>query len=243
MSRIGTFLRDFLFPRRCPFCGTFVEADLPCPRCQELLPWLTGREAEWTEEFVTLGASALRYQGNVRQAIHRLKFQGKTGGVDTLGILTGQCALDHFTGQFDLLTWVPLSPKGLRQRGFDQALLLARQVARLAEQEPVSTLAKKNGRARQSTLKDPAARRANVLGAFSVPDPKRVSGHRVLLVDDVATTGATLSECARMLLLAGAAEVRAVTLAKTGEKRDDTPDPRLTEQELQKREMWFKYGI
>ncbi len=243
MSRAGEWLKDFLFPRRCPFCGTFVEEDLPCPRCQELLPWLAGREAEWTEEFVTLGASALRYQGDVRRAVHRLKFQGKTGGVDTLGVLTGQCALDHFSGKFDLLTWVPLSPKGLRKRGFDQALLLARQVGRQADMEPVSTLAKQEGRTQQSTLKDPSARRANVLGAFSVPDPQAVSGRRVLLVDDVVTTGATASECARMLLLAGAEEVRAVTLAKAGEARDDAPDPRLTGKELEKREMWFQYGV
>lgn len=242
MSRVGEWLKDFLFPRRCPFCGAFVEEDLPCARCQELLPWLTGQEAEWKAEFVTCGASALRYQGDVVNAIHQLKFQGRLGGVDTLGTLTAQCALDHFSGTFDLVTWVPLSPESLRKRGFDQALLLARQVGRLAGMEIVSTLTKRNGCAQQSTLKDPAARRANVLGAFSVPNPTLVADHRVLLVDDVSTSCATASECARILILAGAAEVRAVTLAKGGAKKDDDLDSRLTEKEKMARYMWNKYG-
>ncbi len=243
MSKAGEWFKDFFFPRRCPFCGTLVEEDLPCGRCQELLPWLTGKEAEWAADFLACGASALRYQGDVAQVIHRLKFKGKTGGVDTLGVLTGQCALDHFEGRFDLVTWVPLSPKSLRRRGFDQARLLAEGVARLVGMEAVSTLAKEEGRAQQSTLTDPAARRANVLGAFFVENPALVTGRRVLLVDDVTTTGSTSSECGRVLLQSGAAEVYAVTLAKAGEKKDNGPDPRLTEKEIEKRYMWFKYGI
>lgn len=243
MSAVGKWLLDFLFPRRCPFCGAFVEEDLPCPRCQELLPWLTGKDAEWTAEFLTGGASALRYQGDVAEAVRRLKFQGKTGGVDTLSLLTAQCAQDHFSGKFDLLSWVPLSPKSLRQRGFDQSLLLARRVADLAGMEPTSLLAKKNGRMRQSALRELPARKANVLGAFSVPDPGKAAGRRVLLVDDVATTCSTLSECARVLLLAGAAEVRAVTLAKAGSTGEDDLYDDLTDKESDPHFLWHKFGI
>lgn len=214
---LGQRLLDILFPRKCPFCRQVTNDDtLPCPECQRELPWLVEREAVGRVEFLKEYACALRYQGLVRSCVLRYKFSPKALYAKALGPITAQCAADHFRGRFDLVTWVPLSRKRLRRRGFDQAELLARFVARAFDMEPVSLLRKRDDVGVQSRLKDPAARRANVLGAYSVPNPALAAGRRILLVDDLITTGATVSECARVLLLAGAAEVRAVALAQGG---------------------------
>lgn len=206
-------LLDLIFPPRCPFCRRFLDAEAICPDCQEGLPWLTGRAAQRLPEHIELCASALRYEGLVRSCIHRYKFRRRRGYARILGPLCAQAVHDHMGQQdFDLISWPPLSPKGLKKRGFDQARLLAHAVAE-SRGTAETPLFRKCETAQQSTLRAPAARRANVLAAFTLLDPAQVEDKSILLVDDVVTTGSTLSECARVLLTAGAREVWAVTLA------------------------------
>jgi len=208
---------DLLFPPKCVFCGTLLgrprDMDL-CPSCQRGLPWLAGREAEQRFPFVSLCVSPLRYQELVRQSVHRYKFQGRRVYADTFGLLMAQCVRDHFDAPFDLVGWAPLSRRRLRERGYDQARLLAEAVSRRLSLPLEYLLDKERDTPAQSGLEGAAQRRANVLGAYSVSRRAAVSGKRILLCDDVATTGATLSECARVLCTAGAAEVCAVTLAR-----------------------------
>lgn len=111
---------------------------------------------------------------------------------------------------------MPVSRKRLRKRGYDQAELLARTACRLWDTEPVRLLNKTADNPAQSGISDAAARRANVLGVYETcGDP---AGKRVLLIDDICTTGATLSECARVLKDAGAESVVCAAVAKTREK-------------------------
>lgn len=206
-------LLGLLFPPRCPFCRRVLDVEAICPDCQEGLPWLVGRSAQRRPEHVELCVSALGYEGLVRGCIHRYKFSRRRGYARVLGPLCAQATQDHMAQQhFDLISWPPLSPKGLKRRGFDQTRLLAQAVARSRGMEE-TPLFRKAETAQQSTLRAPAARRANVLAAFTLLDPSLVVDKSVLLVDDVVTTGSTLSECARVLLTAGAREVWAVTLA------------------------------
>lgn len=210
-------LLDLLFPPRCPFCRGAVEKDgTLCADCQAALPWRVGQKAHRRIDLLEDCASALSYHGLVRGCIHRFKFYRKRGYAKVLGPLAAQCARDHFPQDFDLISWPPLSPKSLRRRGFDQAQLLAQAVAADRDMAATALLRKKNSVRQQSRLRDPAARRANVLGAYSLLEPQTVRGKTILLVDDVVTSGATLSECARMLLTAGADGVWAVTLAAAG---------------------------
>lgn len=214
LGRLGRRLLDLLYPPRCPFCHEAREEEAVCPHCQETLAWLTGPQAQRRLEHIKLCASALDYHDQrVRQCIRRYKFGRRQGYARILGPLTAQCARDHFTENFDLVSWPPLSPKKLRIRGFDQAQLLARAVAQDRGMSETALFRKSNRAGQQSLIRGHAARRANVLGAFSLLQSEVVQGKRVLLVDDVVTSGSTLSECARLLLTAGAKEVWAVTLA------------------------------
>lgn len=226
MGTLWERVLDTVLPRRCVFCGAVQHSDLPCPTCQRELPWLTGREAESRVEFTSLCASALRYQEPVRGAVLRLKFARRRGYLRTLGPITAQCARDHLKGPFDLVTWTPLSRRSLRARGFDQARLLAEYVAGAYGMEATALLKKRAGVGRQSAIRDEAQRRANALGAFSLLEGVEVWDRRVLLVDDVVTTGATLGECARVLRTAGCREVAAVTLARAGRPAPPRPKSR-----------------
>ena len=207
---------DLRFPAKCPFCGQWLKkGDLLCPDCQGELPWLSGKAA-WTAVELTRGCvSPLRYQGKVRDGIHDYKFHGKEARGKTLGVLIAQCVRDQGLDlETDLVTWAPLSKKRRRERGYDQARLLAESVGEELCLPVAETLTKVRDIPAQSGLEEEAARRANVLGAYEAYRPEGFAGKRLLLIDDVVTTGATLTECAKVLKLAGAAEVVCGTIAK-----------------------------
>ena len=210
------FVLDLLFPPKCVFCGKVLDTGETglCRRCQRELPWLTGGEAELTGEFFSLCAAPLRYQDKVRDSIRRYKFMGRRGYYKVYGRLVAQCVHDHLAGKYDLITWVPLSEKRKKERGYDQAFLLASAAALELGDVAVETLRKARNTDPQSGLEEESARRANVLGAYTVVDPELVAGKRVLLIDDVVTTGSTFSECARTLRTVGAADVVCAALAR-----------------------------
>ena len=139
---------------------------------------------------------------------------GRRGYYKVYGRLVAQCVHDHLAGRYDLITWVPLSPKRKKDRGYDQSFLLASAAALELGEVAVETLRKELDNQPQSGLTEDAQRRANVLGAFTPVDKALVEGKRVLVIDDVVTTGSTLSECARVLRTMGAADVVCAALAR-----------------------------
>lgn len=208
---IWNAILNLLFPPRCPFCGKLMEKPGICPECEKTLPWIEDAER------VRKGAGDLRcagvlwYEEAAREGLLRLKFQGAASAAEPLGARMAQCAAECFSGEFDTVTWVPVSKKRLRKRGFDQAELLARAVCRVWETEPVRLLRKSVDNPAQSGIHDAAARRANVLGVYEAVG--QVRGKRILLVDDICTTGATLTECVRVLKDAGAEDIMCVAAA------------------------------
>ena len=216
MSGPLNFVLDLLFPPKCVFCGKVLDTGETgiCRRCQKELPWLTGSEAELTGEFFSLCAAPLRYQDQVRDSVRRYKFKGRRGYHKVYGKLVAQCVHDHLAGRYDLITWVPLSSQRKKERGYDQAFLLASAAALELGEVAVETLRKARDTDPQSGITEDARRRANVLGAYTPVDPELVAGKRVLLIDDVVTTGSTLSECARTLRTMGAADVVCAALAR-----------------------------
>ena len=206
---------DLLFPPKCPFCGRLLEkGELLCPDCQRGLPWLEGRAGETEVELTAGCVSALRYEDKVRSAIHGYKFDGRSARSVAFGALTAQAVGDHGITA-DLVSWPSLSKKRLRQRGYDQAELLAREVGRRLGLSVLRTVDKRE-RPAQSGIQGEAARRANLLGAYVPVEPGNFEGRIILLVDDVVTSGATLAECAKTLRLAGAERIFCATLAKAG---------------------------
>lgn len=200
---------DLLFPPRCAFCRR-IGVHGVCAACEKALP----RTELPLREGAGYGKCAvpLKYEGMAREALLRFKFRGAQSAAEGFGMLLAQCAAEELGGQFDLVSWAPVSDKRRRRRGYDQAYLLAREAAKQWGLAPAALLRKTHDNPPQSGL-DAAGRRGNVIGVYECCDAETARGARVLLIDDILTTGATLSECARVLRDAGAADVVCACLA------------------------------
>ncbi len=206
-------LLDFFFPPKCAFCGAVMdrEGDGVCPACRASLP-RTGEKTQ-SFRFISAAAAPYYYEGKVRDGLLRYKFSGARGRGRVFGREIGEDLLERDLPAPDLITWVPLSPRRERKRGYDQARILAEGAAEALGTAPVRLLRKVRHVSPQSRIRSPEERKANISGCYEVTDPDAVKGKRILLIDDIITTGATVSECARMLRLAGAEDVSAAALA------------------------------
>lgn len=214
-------LLNLFFPPKCPFCGRVRYHTEICPDCQRDLPWTRGDDSLLERSDGLRCCAPLWYEKMAREGVLRLKFRNCTGGVEIMGELIAECAAEWFSGEFDTVTWVPVSRKRLRKRGYDQAELLARAACRAWDTQPVRLLKKKVHNPSQTSRKGAAARKKNVEDAYAAVDEAQITGRRILLVDDVCTTGSTLLECIRVLKEAGAASVVCATLARTPENKEE----------------------
>lgn len=212
MSRKDRIL-DFFFPPRCAFCGAILEesGDGVCSACRKVLP--RAAETERKCDFVRAYTAPFYYEEPVRQGMLAYKFRNAPSRGKVFGRMIGEDLLRRGIDGFDLISWVPLSAKRHRRRGYDQARLLAEAAAEVLGTTAVPLLRKARDVSPQSRLRTPEERRANISGCYVVRSADAVRGKRILLIDDIITTGSTLSECARMLLTAGAVSVRGAALA------------------------------
>ena len=216
---IFRYLLDLLFPPKCILCGKLLEkqeTDL-CRACREESPECLGKHKNFS--FLDSWAAIWYYEKNIRQSILRFKFRRARHYADVYGRLLAMRLLQLYPEGFDVLTWVPISRARRFTRGYDQVELLARAVGRELGMKPVKTLKKLRNNRPQSGISGQAQRRANVLGVYRVISPAQVQGKRILLLDDIITTGATAGECARVLLTAGATEVHCGCVAVANKRK------------------------
>jgi ComF family protein len=224
-----------VFPSACPACGTCLPHPSAGPLCGPC--WLTlprhrgglcrcgtplgdgsagpcGRCRRGLSPFAA-GASLGPFEGALRLLVHELKYRGRRRlAVRLAGLLLAESTVRRvLTAGADLVP-VPLHPRRRRERGFNQAELLALALARGSGLEVgAGLLVRRRDTSPQAGL-SAASRRRNVTGAFAARHRPRLVGRTLVLVDDVITTGATAAACARVLKQAGAAEVRLVTVAR-----------------------------
>jgi ComF family protein len=221
-------LLDLVFPPRCAGCAR--RGALLCERCQRDLPYLRdvcrrcalprGITANCSgcrrlpEQVASLRA-VCAYEGAARAAVQTFKYRGQRGMAAVLGGLM----VEHLRVRplrADMVVPVPLAPKRLRERGYNQAELLAARVATSVGGSLVTDALERDERPRQQGL-GAAERLSNLHGSVQARSGLKgqlFCGRRVLLVDDVATTGATLAACAEALVAAGAQDVRALVFAR-----------------------------
>ena len=206
-------LLELLFPPKCVMCRRVL---LPGKGglCEDCLKELPGQESRFRGTFVSSCVVALRYEGRVREAVHRFKFGDQSGYATSFGKIMAATVQRELEGQYDLITWIPVSRQRLRERGYDQSMLLAMAVALALEDVAVETLKKPKHNEKQSSLPDAKQRKENVKNAYEPVDSELIRGKRILLIDDVITTGATMEEAARTLLRAGATVVLGAALAR-----------------------------
>lgn len=231
-------LLDIFFPPLCLACKSFVPDSteiLLCTACREKIipiqsplcpvcgiPFHTEQgmdhtcgECATTHRPFTAARSAVVFGGPVQELIHRLKYGKKTHLSRPLALLTARRVVPFIAESgAELVVPVPLHRKRLRQRGFNQSVLLAGVLAK-SWHLPLSRNNLRRIRWTEPQIHLPVADRIrNVRGAFAVKDPTQIEGKRLVLVDDVYTTGSTVTECAKVLRNAGAEEVYVVTVAR-----------------------------
>ena len=206
-------LSEFLFPPKCVLCGAVLdggEIDL-CRSCRSETLECPGDKGKI--QFLDSWTPVWYYEGNVRRSLLRFKFGGRRSYAVNYGrILALRLLREHPEG-FEYLTWVPVGTLRKLSRGYDQVELLAEAVGRELGMRPVRLLKKIRNNPPQSGITGSARRRANVLGVYRAVNEEKLRNKRILLLDDILTTGATAGECARVLLTAGAAEVHCGVVA------------------------------
>ncbi|MFC1967830.1 ComF family protein [Chloroflexota bacterium] len=227
LEQLKEIALDLLFPSRCVSCGSegeFICAScrrllpriLPplCPRCGKPLPeaQLCSGCRGWQAQIEGI-RSPFRFEGVARQAIHELKYQNlKVLAPHLAELLQGYLSIYPLPGE--VLVPVPLHPRRLRGRGYNQSGLLARELGRLVSLPVVEgSIHRMRNTPPQARSTSMVIRQSNVAGAFACRD-QHMKQRQVLLIDDVCTTGATLNACAVALRAAGAASVWGLTLAR-----------------------------
>lgn len=163
------------------------------------------------------------YDGVLQDLIHLLKYQRVHPVASVLGYLLNRACTDMFLAQPLVVIPVPLFKRKLRERGFNQAAEIAQGFMRQRRSESIQLDTSSLVRTRETTSQTGLTRhqrRANMHGAFAVTKPDRIAGSKVLIVDDVMTTGTTVSECARVLLRSGAKQVFVATVARAIREAD-----------------------
>ena len=214
--KITDWILDLIYPPRCAFCRRLLPDGVKgvCRFCESKLPFVPPDGQVQSFKNVDKCLTPLYYEGTVRESLHRYKFSSLSAYADIYSELIGKC-IDENRISCDIITWIPLSRRRLRKRGYDQAELLARLIAKRQGMSCVKLLKKLRDNPPQSGTGSPEKRRANVKGIYSCIKPELVKEKAILLVDDIVTTGATLSEAAGVLKRAGAAVVYCAALARS----------------------------
>jgi len=226
LRQIKTSVLDLLFPLHCIGCGS--EGALLCVECCRTLPRIKQpfcqgcgtplREGNLCPSCIShpLSIDGIRsvflFTGVVRQAVHEFKYRHIKAMAAPLGSLLADF-LRTYPLPGDILVPVPLHPKRLRERGYNQAAMLAGELGRLSGLPLAENwLVRQRDTITQARAASAVERRSNVHNAFACR--RELNGERILLIDDVCTTGATLDACAWALKSAGAVQVWGLTVAR-----------------------------
>lgn len=218
---------DFLFPQKCLGCGK--EGELLCTKCQNNLPRIIppvcpkcGKPqpsgilcpgcVTWKSSIAGI-RSPLKFEGLVREAVHQLKYKNLTSLAGPLALILKDYLI-HYPVPGDVLVPVPLHPRRLKERGYNQSLLLAQNLSRLLN-IPVAgdCLVRTRFTTPQAKTTSVDERLQNVKHAFSCSN-SNLQNQKVILIDDVSTSGATLNACAVTLIQAGSASVWGIVLSR-----------------------------
>lgn len=229
LKSLGRDLLDFIFPSHCYICNLHLESPqrFVCLNCLESMPVLpepicpickrfrSSLQSEHTcRTHLQSVYSVWTYAELAGILIHKFKYERKTGlGIRLAQRLSSELKKNDFLSEVDLVIPVPLYPARKRERGFNQAEIIAREVAGTCGLALSTKALRRPKNTRAQTLLSAHQRQENVRNAFRTSDGTELLGKNVLLVDDVVTTGATLNECARTLREAGVKQVWACTLA------------------------------
>ena len=228
MIKLLDIILDYVFPPRCMSCDEVLPIDYLNRLCADCFDLLERCDNDGSASHFSLYV----YNDAVRHAIHRFKYGSRPGYGEYLGALMAEHAYDVLPRGLtaDVVIPVPLHPDKVRERGFNQAEILAAQLCRRLGLTLETSALIRVGRTERQAMLSIADRRKNVENAFAVRRTDAVCGKTVLLVDDIHTTGSTINACASVLTEAGARSVFSYSLSNARLESDqyyDIDSPRL----------------
>lgn len=219
MNRIKLFLLDLFFPNRCPVCDKIIMYDrILCNECSESVLKLVTEDEKLCKVcgksgicnhknlFYTRTISAFYYTGSAKIGIYSLKRTSKNFGYFIADKLSEKILSDNIMKNADFITAVPMSKQHLRERGYNHALVIAKEVSRKTGIPLIENILFKNKSEVQHLL-SPEERKENVRAYYSAN--LNLEGKKIIICDDVLTTGCTMNKCAELLINMNAAEVYA----------------------------------
>lgn len=214
MGLVKWFL-DLVYPPKCVFCEKVLKNGRICTDCLKDLPYTAGDAVSQKLPFIDSCIAPLYYEDKVRESILRYKFFGMQAYSAEYGEIMSEFIDNNLDcGSIDVISWVPLSRIRLRGRGYNQSQLVGSDISKRLGLPKKALLVKTGNNKPQSRTSSAAERAKNVSGMYRAADAEYVKGKTVLLIDDVVTTGSTLSECARVLKKSGAKCVYCAAIAR-----------------------------
>lgn len=213
-SKFIDFMLSAFFPNKCPYCKKNIKPDMTeCPECLEKMP--TVPKKAMTSAGIPCMAP-FSYDGEVRNSIIDFKFNSIAFNAESYAKrLCFTIEYYHILDEFDIITFVPLSKIRKNERGFNQSETVAKLVGESLD-KPVMPLLKKIRQNKNQHDLNFAERIENVKGIYMPVHAEYAKGKNILLIDDIATTGNTLSECCRVLHESGANNIICIAIAIAG---------------------------
>ena len=231
-------IADVIFPPRCLGCAEILpqqSLQTFCPACREKIRFITGSlcpicgmaffdspapdhlcgNCLENKPYFSLARAVASYETLILDAIHQFKYgHNISTGTALASFMAEFCFPDFDFTDYSLILPVPLHIRRLRERGFNQALILAKAIGEKHSIPVNFSLLKRRKFTLTQTGLDKKEREKNIRGAFAVTDNAKTEGKNIILIDDVYTTGATINQCAKTLIKAGAGKVAVLTLAR-----------------------------
>ena len=228
-------ITDFIFPPRCLGCAEILLQQSFCPTCNEKIKFITGSlcpicgmaffdspapdhlcgNCLERKPYFSLARAVASYETLILDTIHQFKYgRNISTGTALASFMAEFCFPDFDFTDYSLILPVPLHIRRLRERGFNQALILAKAIGKKYSIPVNFSLLKRRKFTLTQTGLDKKEREKNIRGAFAVTDNAKTEGKNIILIDDVYTTGATINQCAKTLIKAGAGKVAVLTLAR-----------------------------
>ena len=206
---------NFIFPNVCGFCGK-INKDFLCKECEEKIDFMINQKIRFKldknfEKYLCI----FPYEGEIREKILDYKFKDKSYIYKTFSkIILKSKKICFYLEKYDIITAVPIHKKRKAKRGYNQSDLIAREIGKsINNLEYKKTLKKVKNNVRQSSLNH-SEREENVKNAYQIINKEIIFNKKIVLFDDIYTTGSTVNECSRILKENGAKEILILTLAK-----------------------------
>lgn len=208
-------IKALIYPNVCLVCGKKIDENktYACEKCKDILKYSMKRQVKvYSDMYFSKLITCFEYQGLIRNKILAYKFRNKSYLGNSFAQIMSE-NLQDAKNEFDIIIPVPIHFKRYLERGYNQSEILAKQIAKLLNKKCFTNVLKKaKNVVPQSTL-DHIARKTNVLNTYQIRNVSKILNKRILLIDDIFTTGATANECAKVLKMHGAKNVIVATIA------------------------------